>query len=624
MGAQSSYRFGEYRLDSGDRLLFRGDKLVPLAPKILETLLLLVERRGHVVEKEELVSHVWPDTFVTDDALLRNISVLRKTLGDGEDGSRYIETIPKRGYRFVAPVEVGTDSEAAPAAPRLTPARGSRRSMAVAALALSGVLLVAGYFAWQRWQRGRSGHGRITFAVLPFENLSGDAEKEYFADGLTEEMITQLASLSPGQMAVIARTSSMKYKSARKSVAEVGRELGVDYVLEGSVRYQGGQLRVSAQLIQVKDQMHLWARSYDRDVGAVVSLQDEIARDIADQIQVTLTPTARAAGRRGTANPQAYDAYLRGRFHWNKRTEEGLRKGLEYFQLALEKDPAYAPAHSGIADSYNLLANFGYISPAEAFPRAIAAARKAIELDDSLSEAYASLAFAEFHHEYDWPGAERGFRRALELNPSNSRACLWLAEYLAAMGRHDEAMRVNKRAQELDPLSLHPRINAGRLAIYARQYDRAIEEMRATLELDANQPWAHAYMAMGYAEKGMHREAMSAANQARSITGGRPGVIDAYCLAVAGRTREARAALKYWEERRKETNTDPMFLAGVHAALGEKDHALKLLDQAYAERSVFLPAANVYPWLDSLRSDARFSAFLRRMNLPVAASPKSN
>jgi TolB-like protein/DNA-binding winged helix-turn-helix (wHTH) protein/Tfp pilus assembly protein PilF len=623
------YGFGDWQLDAGQRLLFRSGTLVPLPPKVLEILLVLVERHGRIVEKEELLSRVWPDVIVEEGNVLRNVSTLRKTLD-----SDYIETIPRRGYRFVAPVTVIADraavTEEVPSRPGDSPDSSASlppgetpvgRSMRAPALVVAAALVLLAALGWHRWHAATREPTRLAFVVLPFQNLTGDAAREYLVDGLTEEVITQLAGQHPDGLGVIARTSAMAYKAAPKGIAEIGRELGVDHVLEGSVRQEGERLRITVQLIRVKDEMHLWAHSYQRDLGGVITLQDEIARDIATQIRGRLQqPTPRVRER--TVSAAAYDAYLRGRFHWNTRTPDGLRKGLAHFEEALEKDPEFALAHAGVADSYGLLANFQVLSPREAFPRAIESAQRAIALDETLADAHASLAFARFHYDYDWPGAEQSFRRAIALNPSHARAHLWFAAFLSAMGRHGEAREENRLAQQLDPLSLVPRINAGRLFLHSGDYQNTLDEMRRALDLDPDQAWAHLYSAMAHAELGQHGEAAQAALQARPITFGQPGALDAYCAARSGRDVDARNLLARLKEERSASNLDPTLLAGVHAALGERAQALELLDVARVEHAPLLAFAGVFPWLAPLRGEPRFRALLRDLALPDVGAPR--
>ncbi|HKW61417.1 MAG TPA: winged helix-turn-helix domain-containing protein [Candidatus Acidoferrum sp.] len=410
MPGGKSYWFGPYRLQTPGELLYRGKDLVPLPPKVAQTLLLLLENAGEVVEKDELLKKVWRGAFVEEGSLARTISILRKTLGDGGAGQQYIVTLSKRGYRFVAPVREKTK-----------PQETSER--------------------------------KVMLAVLPFENLSGDANQEYFSDGLTEEMITQLSRLNPERLGVIARTSAMMFKGTKKRIAEIGKELGAAYILEGSVRRSGNRLRISAQLILVADETHVWAENYERSLGDVLMLQSEVARAIAREIQVTLTPREeRRLARAQRVSAEAYEAYLKGRHSWNKRTEEGMRKSISFYEEAIREYPDYAMAHAGIADSYVMLACRGMVPAKETFRKARAAARMALDLDGSLGEAHGSLAHVRLH-DWDWEGLEKDFERALELDPSQAIVYYWFGEYLMSMGRPEEAIAMTQRAYQLDPLS---------------------------------------------------------------------------------------------------------------------------------------------------------------------------
>jgi TolB-like protein/DNA-binding winged helix-turn-helix (wHTH) protein/Flp pilus assembly protein TadD len=600
---------------------------VPLPPKVIETLVVLLEQHGCIVEKEELLSRLWPDTFVEEGNVLRNVSTLRKALGDGEQGSHYIETIPKRGYRFIAKVEVISaraaakttelaSEEVARHAP--APARVARSIRTTAMVVVAALSLGAALLLWQREGPGPPpvSASRLTLAVLPFQNLTGDPAQEYLTDGLTEELITQLSQIERGRLAVIARSSIMKYKTNSKDAAKVSRELRADYLLEGSMRMENGQVRINAQLIDARDQTHRWAQSYDRSLRGIVAMQQDVAGAIAREIQSELTGFAHALQRRNTTNQDAYDSYLKGRFHWNKRTEEGLNKGLGFFKAAVQTDPGFAPAYAGIADSFNMLVNHGLMAPADGFPRSMAAAQKALALDETLAEAHAALAFARFEFEYAWADAEKSFRRAIELNPSYSAAHQWHSRFLVAMGRFEEARIAGLRARDLDPLSPTPRINLGFIEYHARNYDQAIREVQHVLELDPAHPWAHIYMALAYSAKGMHKEALAAAEKAAPLAQGRPSFLVAYCYAAEGRKSEAQQLLSYWVNRRKTEHVDPVFLAGIFAALGEKDKAFHMLEAGYTERSWLLPNVRVFPWLDSLRSDPRFQSLLRKMNFP--------
>ncbi len=436
------FDFGRFRLDSVERVLLADSHPVALTPKAIETLLELLKNSGHILEKDELLKRVWPDTFVEEGTLVQNISTLRKVLGEAPDGSAYIETIPRRGYRFAGAVHntdfVPLTEGNFPPVPVVTTRRAGRPGWIVG-LAIAAVSLVTLFLLRERiWPRPDPAPKKILLAVLPFENLSGDSQQEYFSSGLTEEMITQLGNLEPNRLGVIARTSAMQYKGARKDTRQIRRELGVDYILEGSVRREGDRVRITAQLIQVKDQTHLWAKDYDRNLRDILALQSDVASSIAREIKLKLTSeeTARLANI-PALNPDAYELYLKGRYFWNKRTEDGFIRAIKYFEQATVLDPNYAQPYAGSADAYALLGsmpNFE-ISRGEAMPKAKAAALKALQLNDSLAEAHTSLAFVEMQYEWDWPGSEKEFERALELNPNYATAHQWYAVWLVAKGR---------------------------------------------------------------------------------------------------------------------------------------------------------------------------------------------
>jgi serine/threonine-protein kinase len=461
--------------------------------------------------------------------------------------------------------------------------------------------------------------GKIMLAVLPFDNLSADPEQEYFSDGMTEEMIAELGQLQPQRLGVIARTSAMHYKGTDKRIDEIGRELGVDYILEGSVRRAAGRVRITAQLIQVSDQTHLWAESYERELADIFAIQSDVAQRIARSLEVELLPAqqARLASAR-PVNPEAYGAYLKGRFHWNKRTEEEVRKGIEYFQQAIEKDPNYALAYAGLADSYNILGDYSYVPPEEAYPRAKVAAAKALETDDTLAEAHTSLAKAAHLYDWNWLAAERGFQRALALNPSYAPAHHWYAEYLAAMGRVDEAIAEKKRARELDPLSLIINSSEGWVLYFARRYDQAIEQLQKALEMDPNFAVAHLWLGWAYEQKGMYEEAIREFQKAVTLFKGSTYPIASlgHAYAVSGKRGEALKLLNELKELSKRRYVSAYDLALVYAGLGEKDQAFKWLEKAYEERYGWITMLKLEPRFDPLRADPRFQSLLRRMNFP--------
>jgi TolB-like protein/DNA-binding winged helix-turn-helix (wHTH) protein/tetratricopeptide (TPR) repeat protein len=616
------YEFGPYRLDPGERQLLHDGQPLSLPPKLFETLLALVENAGHALEKDELLRRVWGDTFVEEVTLAKNISLLRRALGEGENEQRYIETISKFGYRFVAPVE---RKEAPPRmAVKGLPAIRAQGMIAVPVLAL----IVAVYFFVPSWLpitktvEAPTLPPRVKVVVLPFANLSASAEEDYFADGLTEEMIMQLARLSPERLAVIARTSAMHFKGSKKTVAEIGKELGVDYVLEGSLRREGDKLRVTAQLIQVRDQMHRWARNYERSLHDLVAVQEDVARAIASEIRVQLTPPGlAAAGRRSGAlpvSPEVHHLYLKGRFFWNKRTEAGYVKAIDFFQQTIRQDPEFAAAHAGLADTYALLGSVtnSTISRLEAMPRARAFAEKALALDESLAEAHTSLAFVKMHFEQDWAGAEKEFQRAIELNPSYVTAHHWYAYCLLAQTRFEEALREIRLALELDPLSLIVNTDVAEVLYFARQYDEAIQQAQKTLEMDPSFALAHRVLGLSYEQKGMYPESIAAFRALIRLSGRADHALAALgrSYALSGNRREAEKLLAELLALKPANSGALLGPAIVHAALGNKEQAISWLEKL-AEQRAGIVLIKVEPYFDSLRSEPRFRAIERRLRL---------
>lgn len=623
--AKHLYQFGSFLLDPGERRLLRDGKPMPLTPKALETLMVLVQNSGHLMEKDELLKQVWPDTFVEEATLAKNVFTLRKVLGDTAEEPTYIETVAKGGYRFIAPVnELGRAHFPAVASSESQPLQAHARRWArawIIAITLAATLGLAAYFAGRRlWPRPHPTPGRIMLAVLPFENLSGDPEQEYFSEGLTEEMITQLGRLEPERLGVIARTSTMQYKHTQKRTDQIGRELGVAYILEGSVRREGDRVRISAQLIEVRDQIHVWAEDYDRDVRNILSLQSDVTGAIARAVEIKLTPqqqvrltTARAM------NPEAYQLYLKGRYFWNKRSEEGYMKAIESFEQAITKQPDFAQAYAGLADAYALLGSMSdaELPRSEAMPRAKAAALKALEMDDTLAEAHSSLAFVRMHFDWDWSGAEKEFKRATELNPGYATAHHWYAYYFVSQGRTEDAVREIRLAQQSDPLSLIINTDVAEMLYYARRYDEAIDQARRTLEMDPGFALAHHIRGMAYLEKHQYAEGITELQAAVRL--GRADLVSSLGLAYA-RAGRREEALKIVEKRKRESrgryDMSALSFSWTWAALGQRDQAFSSMEEAYQRRDGGLILLKVLPYADPLRSDARFTRLLRRIGLP--------
>ena len=620
-------QFAEYTLDTRTGELRKGDAALQLHKQPLEILLLLLESPGQLVTREELRAALWPeDTFLDfEDGLNHAIRRLREALADSPENPRFIQTIPRRGYRFIYPLVGGAalapHVEPQPAGP--TPRRWVIACVA-GAIGLSLVLVFAFNVAGLRDRASRTVRAlrepplRIqSLAVLPLENLSRDPEQEYFADGMTEALITDLGKISA--LRVISRTSVMQYKVTKKPLPQIGRELNVDAVLEGTVARSGNRVRITANLLHAPTDRHLWAEAYESDLSDVLAMQDEVARAIANEVRIKLTPQEqrRLASAR-TVNPEAYELYLKGRYEWDKRTKEGLSKGLEYFQQAINLAPNYALAHSGVADSYIVLGNNGLVPSVDAYPKARAAALKALGLDENLAEPHASLARVLEDYDWDWLAAEREHQRAIELNPNYATAHHWRALGLALTGRDKEALAEIQLARKLDPLSMIINANIALVLYFGHQYDRAIVEARRALELEPNNAWAHGYLGLIYLQKGMHKESLAEFRtlQTSSLADSPAYALFAGARAAAGNHEEALKIVGQLKRQSKQGYISPSYIAKAYLALGDKDEALAWLQKGLDDHDGPMVSLKVDPELDPLRSDPRFQDLLRRMNFP--------
>ena len=637
------FHFGTFEVDLRLRELRKQGLKVKLQDKPFNMLALLLEQAGEIVTREDLRGRLWPsDTFVDFDANLNTtLNKLRRALGDSADNPRFIETLPRHGYRFIAPVEAAatdTEPKVAPAGTIPTPTtslvsvaspghqrlRGWMRSYAAIVSAImvavtASVLLTILTIRWTVVRQSRSTTERTMLLVLPFEDLSGDSGQEYFADGLTDEIITELGHVRPDRLGVIARTSAMQYKHTREPLRDIARGLGVDYVLEGSVLRAGGGVRVTARLIQSSDQTELWTESYERATPDVLALQRDVVDRIAQSLAIELVPRGNAAGGRAAAvNPEAYEDYLKGRYYWNKRTADGLEKGLGYFQQAIQIDPHYAQAYAGLAESYLVAAGWeGWMVPwQEALPKAREAAKKALELDSSLGSAHACLAYIIWENEWDWRRAEEEFKRAIELDPGYATAHQWYAEFLAAMGRPQEALAESLTARRLDPLSLIINAEVGYVYYYARKYDETIDACRKTLEMDANFPPAHVFLSWAYVQKGLEKQAVEEREKALVLQGMDKEKASGFSRAYA---RGGLSAARRWalEQMRPGGSEYVSFYgaAGLCAGLRERDQAFYWLEECYRRHDTGLRWIKVDPKLDPLRSDPRFDSLLQRLHL---------
>jgi len=625
--------FCQFELDFTSGELHKDGEKVALPPKAFEILRALAERPGDVVTREELRAQLWPaDTFVEfDDNLNHAVNKLRQVLGDSVENPQFIETLPRYGYRFIAPVQrdylpLPSGSEGKQQEHAAVRKMALRKPWVVAISATGLVVVLALLLGFDvvglrdRMLRGlgvtREPPLRIqSIAVLPLENLSHDPEQEYFADGMTEELITTLGKISA--LHVISRTSVMRYKGTKKTLPEIARELNVDALVEGTVLRSDDRVRITANLLNARTDHHLWAESYERDLRDVMSLQDDVARAIAEAITVRLTPQERERLAGAPAvNPEAYRLYLEGRYQASKRTLIGLQKSILLFQQAIAKDPGFALAYAGLSESYGLLPFYGDAPSKEAFPKAKAAAVKAVGLDSSLAEAHAAMGFVLFYGDWNWLAAERELTSAIKLRPSFATSHHWYAEYLSAMGRPEEAVAEIKRAQELDPLSPLLFAIGGEIYFLARRYDEAIEQCQKALDLDPNYELALENIGGGLIEKRMYKEAAAKFAVADRVSGMSESPRQALAYAITGKRSEALTILRRLQEPSHRSELSSVMAAPLYLALGMKKELLDWLERAYEEHEAYAPFWNVNPDFDPLRSDPRFQHILRRMNFP--------
>jgi TolB-like protein/DNA-binding winged helix-turn-helix (wHTH) protein/Tfp pilus assembly protein PilF len=630
------FRFGVFDLDLRTGELHKHGLRIRLQEQPLQVLALLLEHPGEVVTREELQRKLWPaDTFVDfDHGLNKAINKIRDALGDSAESPRFVETIARRGYRFLAEVKAA-DTVSVPSQeitpppnpaveirghPDLDVAATAKYHSPTLAWKISAfvlLLLMASVAAWKIRSENRPPLVIHSLAVLPLESLSNDASQDYFADGMTDELISDLGQISA--LRVISRTSVMGYKHARKPLPQIARELNVDAVVEGTVLRSGDQVRITAQLIDAAADKHLWSKSYEGELKDTLALQSNVARAIADQIQINLNPQERAALKSvKVVNPEAYEDYLKGRFFWNKRTADGLKVAQTYFGRAIDEDPKYAPAYSGLADTYALLGDWQYavMTPKQAFPQAKSAATKALELDDSLGEAHNSLAFCLDGFDWNFEAAGTEFQRALELNPSYATAHHWYAWHLSLLGRYDEALAEMRKAESLDPLSLIINADLAELLLIAHSYDESIRQSLKVIEMDPDFALAHNQLGQAYLQKHMDEQAVAELQKAVRLSGSSPTSIAnlARAYAASGKNSEAANLLNDLKKRSNSTYSNAPEIAAIYAALGDKDQAMNWMEKGFEER--FNPGVLLRPGFDPLRADPRFKDLVRRIGLP--------
>ncbi len=611
--------FSKFELDLPSGELHKDGEKLALPPKAFEILRALAERPGEVVTREELRAKLWPaDTFVEfDDNLNHAVKKLRQVLGDSAEDPQFIETVARKGYRFLAPVEAYTQAPAV-----VTPAeRGVFASkykwIAVATLVIASVVV---YALWNYGLQRRGQLRRPMLAVLPLDNLTGNEELDYLSDGITEEIITELGRMNPDRLGLIARTSTGQYKRTTKTVADIGRELGVNYVIEGSLRQASPRLRVTVQLIRASDQTHLWAEAYDIDPPDAASIHKDVASHIADSLGIEISPAVRARLENARpVNPEAREAYLRGRYWLTRGTGTAAINARHHLERAVELDPNYAQAYAALAYAYIFLGNYGVLPQTEAKPKAKELAEKSLTLDDSLLDGRLALAGIMAEYEWNFAGAAKLYQAAVTQDPNSAAAHQWYSALLSEIGRPEEAIGEIKKAYELDPISLRVGVDFGRAYYWARHYDAAIGRYHKVLELDPNYSSAHSMLGLALLEKREYEQAVAELQKGVALLPGNDegySIWLGYAYAVAGKRNEAQSMLATQVAHHARTHTGAQGIALTYVGLGDKDQAFNWLETAYRERDA-VAMLKAYPFWDSIRSDPRFQDFLRRVGLPT-------
>ena len=641
MSIRELFEFDSYRLDAAERLLLRDGVPVPLEPKVFETLLVLIRHGGRLVTKDQLMKEVWPDTFVEESNLVRHISILRKALSRDDEELPYIETVPKLGYRFVghayaptvgqtemilqsATVSIVVEEESSREAnvgaatnshKQLEFSRTKRRWLAgglTLLVAAVGVTAVAIYFRTSRTQPIDS------VAILPFVNVGARPEAEYLSDGISESLTNSLSQL-PG-LKIMSRNSVVRYKGGETNAQHAGSALGVRAVITGKVIQRGDDLIVSAELVDVRENTHLWGERYDRKLSDLQAVQMELARDISQQLRLKLNKEEQQRlTRPATENHEAYELYLKGRYALNNLTRQ-QQSGLGYFEQAVAKDPSYALAYAGLAESYVLMADLGAtfkLPPKDAYIRAKAAALRALEIDETLAEAHVSLGRIAFNYEWDWASAEREFKRAIALKPDFVPGHHWYSHVLISQGRFDESLAESMQALALDPLDVAMNFHLGFHYWNARQYDQASAQLEKTLTMDPNHHETHGILGLVYAQQRRYREAIAEQQKSMELGGWDKRGFLGYLYAVSGHQGEAQKLLAQLRNEAKSKPVSAYNIARIYTGLGEKEQAFSWLERAIAERDSNLTMPGLKPdvQLDTLRSDPRFQELLQRMHL---------
>ena len=625
--------FSEFELDRALRQLRRNGEPLPLHAKTFDLLTFLLERNGQVVTKDEILETVWAGQFVEEANLSVQISALRKALGEKRDAPRFLVTVPGKGYKFVADVNsneeiviekhklerviVDEEIEELQSADAKQLTRGKPQSrQAIFAFAGLALLILVGFAGFRYFSNSPKAQIN-SLAVLPFVNQNNDANTEYLSDGLAESVIHSLSQLP--NLRVMSRNSAFRYKGNEIDAKNIGKELNVQAILTGRIVQVGDNLSVSAELVSTSDNSVIWGERFTRKMSDVEKLQTDIAQSISQKLRLKLSGSdERRLKSSQTENSEAYQLYLLGRYHLNKLTDDGFWKGRDYFQQAIDKDPNYAAAYAGLAEAYNRLSGYNVLSSNEGFPKARQAAQKALELDDQLAEAHATLGAVKHFYDWDFAGAEKEFKRAIEINPSNAEAHQMYSYYLSAMGRFDESLTEMRRAQELDPLSIEKIIGVGEIFHFQRQHDQAIEQYQKALEMDPNSGFAHWALGNAYVSKEMYTEAIAEYQKSIPLSGDSPDepASLAYAYALSGRRKEALQIIDDLQQRSQHRYISPTIIAFIYAGLGEKEQAFEWLEKAYQRRDFLLVLLKVEPMFERLRSDPRFPDLVQRVGLP--------
>jgi DNA-binding winged helix-turn-helix (wHTH) protein/TolB-like protein/lipoprotein NlpI len=632
-----TYAFGPFQIDSRERRITRDGARIAVTAKAFDTLLFLVERAGHLVEKSEIMEAVWPNSYVEEGNLSVTVHMLRKVLDDDVSEHKYIETVPKRGYRFVGDlreetaglqtsaqtISVSTTSFAPSSLenspPKIKLPGFSTSNFTPIRITILTVLALAMVLATVRMRKPSEATLRIrSLAVLPFQNLnSSDASRgqDYLGLGMADAIITKLGTAGP----VLVRPTGAvaKYANTLTDPLAAGREQGVDAILSGNIRFQPDRVMVTAQLVRVSNGALMWADTFEETPQRMFALEGEVEERVARSISVQISDDGKSASSTQSEDFKAYQLYLQGRYFWNKRTEEGLRRSIEYFQQATIEDPQYAVAYAGLADSYALLGSYGVEPAQQAYPNARSAALKALQLDDSLPEAYTSLGMISFYYEWNWPQAEHEFKRSIELNPNYPMAHAWYAVDLVALGRNQEALQEVRRAQELDPVSLIINTEVGRVLYLTRHFAQAETEFRKVIDLDPQFARAHSRLGMTYAAEKKFAEAIREFQTAQQLSGQDPYVdgLIGYCYGRMGNSAKAKKILEEMRARAKREFVPAFSMALVFIGLDQRSLAFELLASSFVDRSTYLVYAKADPLLDAVRGDSRFTILIDRMGL---------